>query len=357
MAAATAQDPAVRALLRVGGIVLGIVWLVALLLAPASAHAQTAMSADEYADAVAAARTAIASAGAGVGSARQARTVAEKVADLVPEQASVPTAGHFIDVDGAEVRRLAARLERAADADARGAAALELDAHLASVEAALGQSEGAPADDPAVLATVLAELGVRGQSPVERWLSEAVEELVAAIERFVASLFSTEAASAGGRMVFYAFAGIAALVVLGLVYIVIRRWLRSTAPAPRAIGGVSLAEGPVVAAAEGVPADVTRYAEEAAAAGRYRDAVRALFGGAARTLVERGVITHARTRTSAELVADVAAARPAVRTPLGGLVALFEPAWYGHTDPGAEGYRSARACYDEVVSLAGGGAS
>ncbi|TLM72997.1 MAG: DUF4129 domain-containing protein, partial [Actinobacteria bacterium] len=89
------------------------------------------------------------------------------------------------------------------------------------------------------------------------------------------------------------------------------------------------------------------------ASGRTRDAVRALFGGAARTLVERGVVPQTRTRTDGELLADVSRAAPPVAPPLSELTGAFELAWYGHVEPGEDGYAGARGAYERTLAEVG----
>jgi hypothetical protein len=340
--------------LRAVSVLLVAVCAVLTLGASPAALAASEMTADAYAGAVSGARSALARATPRIAGESVARAAAGDVVRLVPERASVAVGAERIQVDGSVTHRLAGRLADATDAGARERAAAELDGHLASLESALGRRGAPPADDPAVLTEVLAGIGVRGQSELERTLSELMERLNAALEEFFASLLDTRAAGTGARVAFLVLSGVAALGILALVYTVVRRWLRSTAPRPRAVAGVALADGPVVEAAEGLPPDAARYAAEAAAEGRYRDAVRALFGGAARTLVARGVVAHARTRTNAELLADARAARPAIHAPLRALCGVFEPAWYGHGDPGPEGYDIARARFEEVLALADG---
>jgi hypothetical protein len=107
---------------------------------------------------------------------------------------------------------------------------------------------------------------------------------------------------------------------------------------------------PVIPAAEGLPADALTFAEDLAGQGRFREALRALFGGAARSLVERGLLRSTRTRTDGELLSDLRESAPGVVSPLRSLAETFESAWYGHFDPGVEGFRAAKDDYRETLS-------
>ncbi|MBF4510739.1 MAG: DUF4129 domain-containing protein [Aeromicrobium sp.] len=333
--------------------------LVALAIAPAVAQERASgpIAVEEYAARVSAARSAIAGAEGDLTAPARAASVSAEVRTLVPAAAEVSAGDAVLTVDGSTVAAPAGDLASAGDAVGRRDAGAALDAHLASLERALGvPGEGSVAHDPEVLAGVLADLGVRGRSPLEQWIEEQWARIAEAVQRFVDSLLADGSGGAGvARWVFFATSVAGGLVVLWLVFVVVRRWLRATAPEARLVAGVPLGDAPVVAAAEGLPDDVVRYADEAAAEGRYRDAVRALFGGAARSLVERGVVEHTRTRTNAELVADVRSARPVLHRPLQALRSVFEPAWYGHEDPGQDGYRLARSTYDELLAAVGGG--
>lgn len=331
--------------------------MVAMLL-PVQASGLTAseMSVSEFMSGVSQARAAVAGFREGENTSEAARATAVMVRDAVPSDAVVEIDGVEVAVDAGEAHDLAYALGDAPDEASRSEAAADLDALLGSLAAALGGPGAPPDDDPAVLDGVLAQLGVGGGSDFEQLVREFVQGIVDAVNDFFASLLGREASGDGARIAFYVFSGAAALGVVWLVLIVVRRWLASTAPEARRIAGTSLLDIPAHAAAEGLPDDVAGYAAAAAAEGRHREAVRALFGGAARALVSTGVVAHARTRTTAELLADVRAARSALGVPLADLAGVFEPAWYGHLDPGADGYSAARRHFDEVMRAIEGGA-
>jgi hypothetical protein len=75
-----------------------------------------------------------------------------------------------------------------------------------------------------------------------------------------------------------------------------------------------------------------------------------LYGGAARHLVEAGVVTRMRTRTNREMLRDVTAASPTGAPAFGRLTSDFESAWYGHADPGGAGFFRARESYETLVT-------
>jgi hypothetical protein len=102
-----------------------------------------------------------------------------------------------------------------------------------------------------------------------------------------------------------------------------------------------------------LPDDPLEFAERLAAEGRRRDALRALYGGAARRLVETGAVRRMRTRTNAELLRDVRVVAPHVASALSALTERFEAAWYGHGDPGETGFLAAKHSYAEVMEAAG----
>jgi len=272
------------------------------------------------------------------------RTVAG-IRRLLPAEETVQTAEGPVVTDLSMVHAHTFALEQAQTAAAREEARERLGAHLASLEAALVPGDAVLASDPELLTSLLIEGPNGEESALSRWL----RDVIIALQEWIASLFarigSSEQATTGFKAVFYTMLGVAALIVCWVAYRVIRALLAGADARRRRAGAPRVASVPVVAAAEGLPADALAYAAAAASEGRFRDAVRALFGGAARMLAERGVVTHTRTRTNAELIADVAALRPALESPLAALARIFEPAWYGHDDPGRAGYERALAAY------------
>jgi hypothetical protein len=56
-----------------------------------------------------------------------------------------------------------------------------------------------------------------------------------------------------------------------------------------------------------------------------------------------------RTRTNREMLRDVTRAAPPLAAPFERLTGDFERAWYGHADPGSDGFERARSSYEHVV--------
>lgn len=290
-----------------------------------------------------------------VESASEAARVASEVHRQIPPAEVVTFRGRRIEVDSSVADSLATQLDGAGTDDGRREAAERLEAHLASLARAV------VLDGPAVRqvspdATRLRALVDRHRGDAR---SDLVERLAAWVERvgdFLERLFQRVGSTPGVRTGWDVFMWLAiAALVLVLAFTLYRLVVRLRAafssvdePAPSPLDG----SAPVVAAAEGLPPDALAYAEELAAMGRFREAVRALFGGAARRLVERGVVAQTRTRTDGELLAEVAAAAPRVHAPLAPLTQLFERAWYGHVDPGEPGFGEARARYAEALAAA-----
>jgi hypothetical protein len=70
-------------------------------------------------------------------------------------------------------------------------------------------------------------------------------------------------------------------------------------------------------------------ADELAALGRYKEAVRERLRAIVRELVERGVIEHRPGWTVTELAAIAGRARPAAAAPLAAACGIFSGIWYG----------------------------
>jgi len=73
-------------------------------------------------------------------------------------------------------------------------------------------------------------------------------------------------------------------------------------------------------------------ADELAAQGRYKEAVRERLRAIVRDLVERAVIDHHPGWTVTELAAMAGQARPAIATPLAAASDTFSGIWYGQLD-------------------------
>lgn len=280
----------------------------------------------------------------------QARVLDGRAAAMVASEVE-PVLVAIGDADG---RELVERLRTARSAEEREAARKDLEAHLRTL-AAIGahREAGALTHDRALLERIMAEEGVSDGAAAQEFLRRIQEQVLGWLERVISRWFGSDAASAGLEAVYYVALAASSLVAAWLVWRLLSALL-GRAPARRAAGpwhDGGQAE-PVVDAARGLPADALAYADAEAGAGRFREAVRALFGGAARLLVERGVIPATRTRTTAEILGDVLERGSAAHAPLAALAALFEPAWYGHADPGPDGFAAARAAYLEVDAAA-----
>lgn len=283
--------------------------------------------------------------------ATRAHDIAVEVEQLLPESEVVTAATGSVRIDSGVASSLARRLDSATTPAARRDAAELLSAHLASLHAAVPDTGRAPtSDDPAKLRAAIARHRGDVRSDLSQRLGRLIERIGEWLARQMDRVGESRPLSIGARIVFWLVVIAIVLVLVVTLWRVVRRLraeLRGTPERPRPAEDGA----PVVAAAEGLPADALAFAEELAAAGRFREAVRALFGGAARRLVERRVVAQTRTRTDAELLAEVVAS-PAVHAPLSALTALFERAWYGHADPGESGFAEARGRYGEVVSAA-----
>ncbi len=249
-------------------------------------------------------------------------------------------------VDNSLLRAMVTDLDSSDTPAERSSAVTDLSAHLASLQTAVGEpGEDVPAD-PELLDEILAEREP-DTSAIQAYLAEMLQRILAWFER----TFGNVGGETAVGFIDWVVRGIVLALAVALVYIafrVLQRLRRSAAERDLRIADAGGA--PVVAAAEGLPDDALAHADSLAAAGEYRQAVRALYGGAARSLVEAGAVRQTRTLTSGELLSAVGPALPEVRQTLTHLTALFEAAWYGHRDPGETGFAQARADHTQIVS-------
>ncbi|MBE0476599.1 MAG: DUF4129 domain-containing protein [Coriobacteriia bacterium] len=317
----------------------------------APAEGGTAATSEEYARRVETARRGVADVKP-VPDAEEAAKLAERLTALLPDGERVSVGESEVEVDVSVLSGLAVSLAGASTPSARERELARVEAHLDSLALAV---DGAPSarnvrSDPGALQRLLAERGGRRTSTLVRRVGELVERALRWLQERLDALLTPQRGSRVGITL----TTVVTVVLVGvLAFVAVRAALAArTAIARRGRAVAAQAEEagtPVVAAAEGLPADALSYAEELAAAGEYRAAVRALFGGAARRLVETGVVAQTRTRTDAELLADVGPAAAAALGPLAELTGRFERAWYGHADPGAAGFADARERYREVL--------
>lgn len=328
---------------------LALALLVALLTVPVAHAAERISSYDDYRSRVTRTHDAVVAAKPTVGSSRAAQDLAALVNTLLPGTERVDVgSGEIVEVDNSIVRSLVARLDASNDTAERTDTALSLEEHLGSLASALGDGANVVPANPALLKELLAQPQLSSrlslQDLLAKWLAKVAEWLTQAFSR----VFSRPGSATAVDVVLVVAAAVVVAALLFAAWMVYRNLRNALAAHDRRY----LAEAryaPVVAAAEGLPADALSYAEELAAAGRFRDALRALFGGAARALVDRGLLRTTRTRTDAELLRDLAPQAPAVVPPLGDLAERFEYAWYGHVEPGEVGFESARGAYRDAL--------
>lgn len=317
--------------------------------APAVALAQP-VSADAFADKIESALSVVGSGRSTIASETVAADVALRVEMLLPLDLEVSEGTRTVTVaDNATVHLLTDRLRTAGSASDRTEAADRLADHLRAARVALGTAGAAPWDADE-LARLLAERPVTtGTGP--NWLSEQLEKLLDAFAQWLGGLFGDSAgANAGGLSLAMRYAVVALPVILAAWILVrsLRRRSRRRAAAVAEPGPGP--HEPVVAAAADLPDDPLEHARVLEARGLRRDAVRVLYGGAARHLVETGVVARMRTRTNHEMLRDVSSAAPELQQPFSELTDRFERAWYGHGDPGHEGFAEASRSYQLLVN-------
>jgi len=321
---------------------------------PTVARAAAPLSVSEFSDRLARAHTLVSAQRSGLETTTAASALADGVDSLLPPVLGVREGTRTIAVDLGGVSDATGELRVAETTAARRAAAVRLLARIDALSAAVAGTAGTTTatvdpSDPAAVHEMVAALP-RSSSTADDWLNTQIQKFL----EWVAQLLDRMApGSAGGNA---AAARVTMILVIAipvlLALIVLMRALRTRRR--RATAGVASAPeaapgAPAVAAAADLPADALGYAARLAAAGAHRDAVRALYGGAARHLVEGGAVSRLRTRTNREMLRDVAVSAPAAAPAFEALTGEFERAWYGHADPGSVGFEHARAEYVRVV--------
>lgn len=336
---------------------IAVIVLAAALLAPSfagAAQATTSVPIADYIERVSEARTAVEAALPRIGDQAVAEDLGVVVRDRVTSVESVTVAGASMPVEQGVLLSLVVRLEGARSETTRRETAEDILAQLRSQEIALGTTGTSPAGDTALLKKILADEGVVETLDARQRFQEFLQKLIDKLLRWLEGVAGAKSTQTTFRALYYLLLVLSVFVIGWVVFVLIRRMRSVIARTDDPMDGSS--GDAVIAAAEGLPDDALAFADAEAAAGRYREAVRALFGGAARELVERGVVPRTRTRTDGELLADVALARPEALPPLAELCGAFEPAWYGHIDPDADGYTAARAVYVALMETLGGDA-
>lgn len=322
-----------------------------LIAAPVTARATAAVTREEFAATVGRAASDVrATREQAEADATVAQGLASRIESGPLAAAEVTFDGRTMRPDLGVLRGLVADLASSDTTRGRSFALDGIQANLASLRASLGDGAGGTRpSDPAALKALLAGrtpgavAGTRTDDVIGRWMRDL-------LARIAGWLGSSGGLAGGGQWLVWAI--VAAAAVLALVVIVrgVMAGRRGTVRAGARAG--SGAGEPVVAAAADLPEDALGFADRLARDGQRRDALRALYGGAARKLVEAGVLRRTRTRTDAELLREARASSPAAAAPLERLTGGFEEAWYGHADPGDEGFRDARAAYGDVLDAA-----
>lgn len=154
----------------------------------------------------------------------------------------------------------------------------------------------------------------------------------------LAALFS----GSGGGVLGYVLAGLLAVAVVVLV-VRFTRVLRADQGAPATVDAI------------GRPA--TDWLAEAArheVVGEWPAALRCRYRALVASLAERQVLAEVPGRTAGEYRLAVARAAPAVAPAFDGATSLFERAWYGGADVGADDARHLEALTAAVMADAGG---
>jgi hypothetical protein len=123
---------------------------------------------------------------------------------------------------------------------------------------------------------------------------------------------------------------IVVLLVLGLVALIV--WRARPSGLRRADAALFGEPGTTTAAQH------RERAEQAAAAGRWAEAVRERLRAVARELESRGVVDPRPGRTADELAREAGAAVPGIREPLARGVQVFDDVWYGGRPATSAGY-------------------
>lgn len=190
---------------------------------------------------------------------------------------------------------------------------------LAALQAQLPEPTHTPEEVQRRADDILARPEFRRPAPsiferVQDWIAEQLGRVV-------------EGLAGGGRG---SVVGVVLLVLaIAAVVVMATRAARTISADPRS-RAVELAE----------PVQTVRQwladAEQAEAAGRWRDGLRCRYRALVAGLAERGVVEEVPGRTAGEYRADVAAALPVAADEFAGATDLFERAWYGDRSTGAE---------------------
>jgi hypothetical protein len=150
------------------------------------------------------------------------------------------------------------------------------------------------------------------------------------------------AASGLSTLVLYVFLFAVAAVVVGLVVVLVRRWV------PR-VRKESEPDEPVEIDAHRTVGEWRADAEAAEAQGRWKDAIRARFRELVGRLVELGLVDPSPGRTTGELRADVDERLPEASAAFDRAALAFELPWYADVPCGPEVLGALLAAAAEVL--------
>lgn len=328
--------------------------LAALLLAPAVAIASDRSTLADYRRRVDAAYAAVAAAPDAWREEIPAQDLAARLNTFLPATERVQVGTLTVDVDNSVLRSLIARLDVSKIPAERHDTEQSIERHLGSLKVAVGEVVTSVRSDRALLTTLLARADLSAKPSLQDAFAAFLARLTKAMQEWFARVTRQKGVATASDIALGVVLTALALLLIATVVYVIRGLSASLASHDERVMAERAADAAaVVAAAEGLPPDALAYADGLAGEGRFRDATRALFGGAARTLVELGLLRTTRTRTNAELLADLGPAAPYALPPMTALSSRFERAWYGHADPGQAGYAETRERYAASLKAAG----
>ena len=284
------------------------------------------------------------------GSPLAAARLAAALDGLLPRAETVALDGRSVPVDNSVLRGLTERLRAASARDVRVRTVSQIREYLASLLASAG-TRPVPAvpSDRAALRALLAARRAQTANDLGAWVAGLVQRAIDAI----GLLWGRVTETPGGAFV----ADILKWVILLVLAVVLAlaAW-RLLARVRQALAGrdrasIEASAEWVVAddAHEPLPDDVLPYADRLAHEARFRDGVRTLLRGSVRSVRRAGLVGHTTARTNAEVLSAIAGSPVAVRTAMRELVARFDRAWYGHSDPGETGFADARERYEQLV--------
>jgi hypothetical protein len=235
-----------------------------------------------------------------------------------------------------------ARARVAGPATALVAAVAVLLVGLCGVAWGAGQGQGelrVPTRDPQEIREVVREVLARPEfRPAERSLVQRVYDWVL---EMIGRLLGAIAGSGAG--------GIVGLVLLALVLtgvgVLAARFSRGLTPSAEVAAVVP-------AGRRRSPADWRADAEAQERVGAWREAVRSRYRALVADLAARGLVEEVPGRTAGEYRREVGRAVPAAAADFAGATELFEVAWYGRSDTGAQEAAHLRDLSDRVLQRA-----